>query len=51
MHRAWVSFVCTGDPGWAPYDPASRPVQVFDEPSALVADPRPEQLAVWAGVR
>ena len=51
MHRAWVSFVCTGDPGWAPYDPASRPVQVFDQPSALVADPRPEQLAVWAGVR
>ncbi|MGN8554008.1 UNVERIFIED_CONTAM: carboxylesterase family protein [Microbacterium sp. SLM126] len=29
MHRAWVSFVVDGDPGWEPWSPR-RPVQAFD---------------------
>ncbi len=51
MHRAWVDFVTTGDPGWPAYDLASRPTQVFGLPSALVDDPRGEERAVWEGVR
>ena len=29
MHRAWVSFVVDGDPGWEAWSPR-RPVQAFD---------------------
>jgi para-nitrobenzyl esterase len=51
MHAAWVRFVRDGDPGWPAYDPASRPVQVFGELSAVVPDPRGVQRALWDGVR
>ncbi len=51
MHAAWVAFVRDGDPGWAPYDPGRRPVQVFGDDVRLVDDPRPGQRAVWDGVR
>lgn len=26
MHRAWVGFATTGDPGWAPHDPVHRQI-------------------------
>ncbi|MEV6284861.1 carboxylesterase family protein [Kribbella sp. NPDC051770] len=29
MHAAWVSFAKTGSPGWSPYEPTTRAVQVF----------------------
>ncbi len=32
MHAAWVDFVKTGTPGWAPYG-TDRTVRFFDEPS------------------
>jgi para-nitrobenzyl esterase len=51
MHGAWVRFVTDGDPGWAPYDPGSRPVQDFGEEVRLVADPRGQQRALWEGIR
>jgi para-nitrobenzyl esterase len=51
MHRAWVSFATKGDPGWQPYDSASRPVMLFDHPdSAIVHDPRPDERAIWDAV-
>lgn len=50
VHRAWVGFVRTGDPGWAPYG-AERTVMRFDETSAVVTDPRGPERAVWDGVR
>jgi para-nitrobenzyl esterase len=47
MHRAWVSFASTGDPGWPRWD-ASRPVMVFDAPgSGVVHAPRDEELRAW----
>lgn len=47
MHRAWVSFATTGDPGWADWSP-ERPVMVFDEPdSGVVFAPRDEELRAW----
>ncbi|MFE3451866.1 carboxylesterase/lipase family protein [Nonomuraea sp. NPDC059194] len=47
MHRAWVAFATTGDPGWQRWD-SSRPVMVFDSPdSGVVRAPRDEELRVW----
>ena len=51
MHAAWVAFAAHGDPGWASYDTAGRPVQVFDEPAGPVAhDPRAGERRLWDGV-
>ncbi|HEX4018581.1 MAG TPA: carboxylesterase family protein [Frankiaceae bacterium] len=50
MHGAWVSFVKTGSPGWAPYGSA-RTVRQFDATSATVNDPNAPQRQVWEGVR
>ncbi|MDI1464431.1 carboxylesterase family protein [Catellatospora sp. KI3] len=47
MHRAWVAFAATGDPGWPAWDP-TRPVMRFDAPaSELVHAPRAAELAAW----
>ncbi|MEV2277412.1 carboxylesterase family protein [Nocardiopsis sp. NPDC049922] len=47
MHRAWVSFAASGDPGWADWS-ERRPVMVFDDPdSCLAFAPRNEELRVW----
>ncbi len=51
VHRAWVAFATTGDPGWPSYDLDLRPVQVFGTPTAVTPDPRGEQRRVWDGVR
>ncbi len=50
MHRAWVSFVREGTPGWAAYG-TRRTVMRFDEISAPVDDPRADEREVWAGIR
>jgi para-nitrobenzyl esterase len=47
MHSAWVSFARDGDPGWPGYTPDDRAVMRFDTESALVHDPRPEELNCW----
>ncbi|MEU6047246.1 carboxylesterase/lipase family protein [Streptomyces griseus] len=47
MHRAWVGFAATGDPGWAAWD-GRRPVRVFDHPgTSTVLAPRQEELRAW----
>ncbi|MEU8250049.1 carboxylesterase family protein [Nonomuraea sp. NPDC048916] len=47
MHRAWVAFATSGDPGWPAWD-ASRPVMVFDDPgSGVVLAPRDDELREW----
>jgi para-nitrobenzyl esterase len=50
MHGAWVSFVKTGTPGWAPYG-AERTVRQFDAVSATVNDPGAALRLVWEGAR
>jgi carboxylesterase type B len=57
MHRAWVDFITTGDPGWPAYG-ADRTVMAFapeidstPAPSAPTADPRGETRAAWTGLR
>jgi para-nitrobenzyl esterase len=51
MHKAWVDFATTGQPGWAAYDLESRPTMVFDLDSAVVDDPRDHQRRVWDLIR
>ncbi|MFC9948539.1 carboxylesterase/lipase family protein [Streptomyces pratensis] len=47
MHRAWVAFATTGDPGWPVWN-TQRPVMVFDHPGTGTAlAPRQEELEAW----
>lgn len=47
MHRSWIAFAATGDPGWEAWD-ARRPVMVFDHPgTAVTLAPRQEELEAW----
>ncbi|MEV4411742.1 carboxylesterase family protein [Catellatospora sp. NPDC049609] len=48
MHRAWVDFATTGDPGWPRWD-GTRPVMRFDAPdSRLVHAPNDAELTAWS---
>ncbi|MFJ2212255.1 carboxylesterase/lipase family protein [Streptomyces sp. NPDC101062] len=55
MHRAWVAFARTGDPGWEPYDRDTRTTMVFGggpgTVSAPVRDPRARERELWDGLR
>jgi para-nitrobenzyl esterase len=49
MHRAWIDFATHGDPGWPRFDPAVRPVKVFDaETDPVVPDPRAAERLLWS---
>lgn len=50
MHRAWVSFVDKGNPGWPAYG-SDRTVRRFGADDPLVTDPNPTLRALWDGVR
>ncbi len=51
MHRAWVSFMTTGDPGWPRYTTADRATMVFDATSAVADDPHGDERRLWDGLR
>ncbi|GFM99517.1 hypothetical protein Sfulv_43280 [Streptomyces fulvorobeus] len=47
MHRAWVRFVASGDPGWPSWD-ATRPVMAFGPGApSVVRAPRQDELDGW----
>ncbi len=54
MHRAWISFVHTGDPNhtgipdWPRYDTENRPTIEFGESSQVLTDPQGTTRASWA---
>ena len=50
MHRAWVSFVSTGGPGWSPYG-ESRTVMCFGAESGQLEDPGADVRVLWEGIR
>lgn len=50
MHRAWVEFASSGDPGWSAYG-SRRMVKRFGQPSNVFADPAADLRALWEGVR
>jgi len=47
MHGAFVDFVATGDPGWAPYTTADRITMRFDALSEALSDPAGTERALW----
>ena len=49
MHRAWVGFATTGDPGWPKYERERRATMRFDVISRVVDDPRAFERALWNG--
>ena len=50
MHRAWVEFVTTGDPGWPAYEPQRRATMVFDAKSAVEDDPLQFEREIWRAI-
>ncbi|TYK53213.1 carboxylesterase/lipase family protein [Actinomadura decatromicini] len=51
FHAVWVSFVTTGDPGWAPYEPSARTVGVITDTVTAVDDPAGSERVLWEGRR
>jgi para-nitrobenzyl esterase len=51
MHRAWVAFARTGDPGWEKYDAGHRTVMRFDAASGAIDDPDGDERRLWEGIR
>ena len=51
MHRAWIAFARTGDPGWPAYEPARRPTMRFDREIQVLDDPDGEARAGLGAAR
>jgi carboxylesterase 2/para-nitrobenzyl esterase len=51
MHRAWVDFATTGDPGWPEYQLDRRRTMHFDVVPKVVDDPMARARALWQDVR
>jgi para-nitrobenzyl esterase len=51
MHRRWIAFARTGDPGWPAYDTERRSVMVFDgNDDRVVDDPAGDERRLWDGI-
>ncbi|GGT30369.1 carboxylesterase/lipase family protein [Nonomuraea spiralis] len=48
MHRTWVQFATTGNPGWDPYDAERRATMRIDAEWTQLDDPRGEERRAWA---
>ena len=51
VHGAWTGFIRDGDPGFPSYSLDRRETMVFDDASAVVADPDGEERVAWKGLR
>ena len=51
MHRAWISFVSDGNPGWDRYTTDERTTMIFDTASAVAQDPHGDERLLWDGLR
>jgi para-nitrobenzyl esterase len=51
VHRAWVDFISTGDPGWPVYDTTSRTTGLLADTISVVDDPAGDERACWDGIR
>ncbi len=51
MHKAWVAFAATGNPGWPKYEASRRATMRFNATSQVVEDPRAWEREFWQGVR
>jgi para-nitrobenzyl esterase len=51
VHRVWVDFITSGDPGWAAYDTATRTTALLTDRINAVDDPAGDERARWDGIR
>ncbi len=51
VHRTWTRFIREGDPGFPAYSLARRETMLFDDASAVVADPESAERVAWDGLR
>jgi para-nitrobenzyl esterase len=51
VHRVWVNFITSGDPGWAPYDTTRRTTGLLTDTISAVDDPAGDERARWDGIR
>jgi para-nitrobenzyl esterase len=51
IHKAWVDFARSGNPGWDAYTPDNRVVKCFNTESVLLKDPRASTRKFWEGRR
>ena len=51
VHGAWTRFIRGGDPGFPNYSLDRRETMVFDDASAVVADPDGEERVAWEDLR
>jgi para-nitrobenzyl esterase len=47
VHRTWVDFAKTGDPGWPAYSTDNRISRHFATASGTTTDPHPEERTSW----
>jgi len=47
MHRAWIEFARTGDPGWPAYEKPRRATMRFDREAGVFDDPDGAQRQAW----
>ena len=47
MHRAWIAFARSGDPGWPEYDKTRRATMRFDVKTEVLDDPQGAQRRAW----
>ncbi|MGA0595856.1 carboxylesterase family protein [Enterovirga sp. CN4-39] len=51
MHKAWVAFARTSDPGWPAYGLTERATMRFDVRSGVVDDPEKATRILWHEIR
>ena len=51
VHKSWVDFAVTGDPGWPPYTPQQRISRHFNTASGTTTDDRPTERHTWQNLR
>ncbi|MFH8239155.1 carboxylesterase/lipase family protein [Streptomyces sp. NPDC018321] len=48
VHKTWIRFARTGEPGWDPYDTGRRATMRIDAEWTQVDDPRGQERQAWA---
>jgi para-nitrobenzyl esterase len=51
VHKVWVDFITSGNPGWAPYDTATRTTGLLSERVDAVNDPAGDERVRWDAIR
>jgi para-nitrobenzyl esterase len=51
VHRIWVDFVTSGEPGWDRYEPGRRTTALLADDVTVADDPAGAERALWDGIR